>query len=128
MLGNCNLRNLWIKLCEMIKPWDQIRKHYATSGNAFPGMHELVCQIESSRYKDGLFAWTSMWDLCIVQTPVTYPYDGPLLKISPISDGQIEFRYLDTPVKDKQWHRVVESAAAFARLESFIKQLHWFTS
>lgn len=91
-------------------------------------MHELVRAIEASRYKDGLFGWTSANDLCIVQTPVTYPYDGPVLKISPASDGQLEFRYIDTHIKDKQWHRLVDGPAAFARLENFIKQLHWFST
>ena len=90
-------------------------------------MAQLVHEIESSRYKEGLFAWTSAFDLYIVQTPVTYPYDGPYLKISPIRDGLLEFRYIDTPIEAKQWRRVVAGADGFARLERFLKQLHWFS-
>src|SRR5262249_40865372 len=32
---------------------------------------------------------------------VTYPYDGPYLGISPLSDGELEFRYLDTAIEDR---------------------------
>lgn len=113
----------------MIRPWDEIRAHYAefaNAGSSFQSMHKLVSEIDASDYKQGLFAWTSMHDLCIVQTPVTYPYDGPYLRISPLANGQLEFRYLDTPVKDKQWQRVVDGSAGFDRLERFLKQLHWF--
>jgi hypothetical protein len=72
-----------------------------------------------------LFAWTSIPDLCIVQVPCTYPYDGPFLRISPQSDGSIAFRFIDTPFESKQWHRVVIEEDAFRRLERFIDQLHW---
>lgn len=89
-------------------------------------MAELVREIESSRYKEGLFAWTSAFDLCIVQMPVTYPYDGPYLKISSVKDVLLEFRYIDTPIEAKQWRRVVAGADGFARLERFLEQLHWF--
>jgi hypothetical protein len=74
----------------------------------------------------GFFEWTSMYDLCIVQTPVTYPYSGPCLCISPGANGQLEFRYLDTIVDEKQWHKTVDGDEGFARLERFIDQLHWF--
>jgi hypothetical protein len=113
----------------MIMSWGQIRDHYTSFPNAgasLQAIHKLVSEIETSRYKDGLFAWTSVANLCIVQTPVTYPYDGPYLRISPLDAGQLEFRYVDTYFKHKQWHRVVAGDGAFARLESFIKQLHWF--
>lgn len=89
-------------------------------------MAQLVREIESSRYKEGLFAWTSAFDLCIAQTPVSYPYDGPYLKISSPKDGLLEFRYIDTPIEAKQWRRVVAGADGFARLERFLEQLHWF--
>lgn len=47
-------------------------------------LETLARQIEQSPLAMGLFAWTSMFDLCIAQTPVSYPYYGPLLRISPI--------------------------------------------
>ena len=89
-------------------------------------MVKLVEKIQSSPYQKGLFAWTSMHDLCIVQTPVEYPYNGPYLRIAPIKNGELEFRYIDTAIEERQWHRVVDGAEGFVRLESFVKQLHWF--
>ena len=74
----------------------------------------------------GLFGWTSMLDLCIVQTEVSYPYDGPLLRLSPVSDHQIEFRYIDTHDKAQQWHRTVDAEQALPRLIKFLDQLRWF--
>jgi hypothetical protein len=73
-----------------------------------------------------------MHDLCVVQQEVSYPYHGPYLRISPLPeghalpDGQLEFRYIDTHISDRQWSRIVPSSAAFARLEKFLDQLHWF--
>jgi|SRR5215471_7723046 len=114
----------------MILPWNQIRQHYsatADSSAALKAMLNLVDEITASPYADGLFAWTSMHDLCIAQTRVTYPYDGPYLRISPRDNGRLEFRYLDTPSVDKQWHRTVDGDDAFRRLERFATRLHWFT-
>jgi hypothetical protein len=91
-------------------------------------MLALVQAIEASRYASGLYAWQSMHDLCIVQTPVNYPYDGPYLRISPLVGGKLEFRYFDTFKKDHQWHRTVEGSEGFDRLERFIDQIHWFTN
>ena len=111
----------------MVRSWNEIRAHYADRpDNSLQAMHALVSEIESSRYKDGLYAWTSANDLCIVQRPVSYPYNGPYLRISPLANGQLEFRYIDTSVEGKQWHRVVDGAAGFTRLERFLGQLHWF--
>jgi hypothetical protein len=67
-----------------------------------------------------------MFDLCITQTEVTYPYDGPLLRVSPLPDGQIEFRYEDTHDKQKQWHRIVDPTKAMPQFIKFLDQLHWF--
>ena len=113
----------------MIQSWQDIRSHYANllgAEESLIAMVKLVEKIQSSPYHVGLFAWTSMLDLCIVQTPVEYPYNGPYLRIAPIKKGELEFRYIDTAIKEKQWHRVVDGNDAFVRLELFIKQLHWF--
>ena len=69
-----------------------------------------------------------MFDLCITQTEVIYPYFGPYLRVKPLFNGQIEFRYLDTTDESKQWHRTVASSEAIPRLRSFLSQLHWFGS
>ena len=113
----------------MIKPWEDIRDYFARIaglGDSFQAMANLTKEIESSRYKEGIFGWISMHDLCIVQTLVTYPNYEPYLRISPMSDGHLEFRYIDTYEEEKQWHRVVDGADGFRRLERFLEQLHWF--
>jgi hypothetical protein len=90
-------------------------------------MLRFVEQIEASSYVTGIWAWTSAWDLCVAQMPVTDPFHvGSYLRISPLFDGNIEFRYLDTYLRDRQWQRVVPEAQAFSRLERFFDQLNWF--
>ncbi len=115
-------------MAPMIRPWDEIKRGYrevVDAGSNLGGMLRLVEQIEASQYARGLHAWTSMLDLCIVQVPCTYPYDGPYLLVRPLSDGTMEFRYVDTHIASRQWHRVVKEEDAFRRLERFIDQLHW---
>jgi hypothetical protein len=89
-------------------------------------MTALVDQIEANPQLSRLYAWTSMHDLQIVQTPVTHPYEGPRLVISPKPDDTIEFRYVDTEITSRQWHRIVAAPEAFSRLLRFTDQLHWF--
>jgi len=119
----------------MTRTWESIRFHYTDllahqepeSTVPFSAMLNLVTSIEHSRYASGLCPWVSMHDLCITQTPVVYPYHGPLLKISPTPDGNLNFRYIDTISEQHQWHRVVVPEHGFSRLEHFLEQLHWFT-
>ncbi|MCV2366475.1 hypothetical protein LNV23_23880, partial [Paucibacter sp. DJ1R-11] len=116
-----------LKITAVNKPWSAIVAHYAEyDGPSMQAMHALAERIASGPLATGLYAWTSMFDLCITQTEAVYPYTGPYLKVSPLADGQIEFRYLDTMEQGKQWHRVVEPEAAIARLLEFLKNLHWF--
>ncbi len=113
----------------MPKPWKDIAAFYrdlVDRGMQIQGMLHLTEQIESSRYGAGIFGETSMHDLCIMQTPKGGFWEGPCLRISPRFDGTIEFRYLDTQVWTKQWHRVVKDEEAFGRLVGFFDQLHWF--
>ena len=114
----------------MTRPWEGIRENYmefvTRHGLPLHAMVRLIERIEQSQLQ-ALFAWTSMHDLCVVQTPVSHPYDGPYLRISPLFNGTIEFRYIDTYVKEQQWRRVVSEDAAFERLLGFTDQLHWFT-
>jgi hypothetical protein len=112
----------------MIRPWSEIVLHYRALGAGGQGMLPLVEAIEGSRYASMLYGWTSVLDLCIVQAPCTYPYDGPYLRISPHGDGTVEFRYVDTLVAERQWQRIVEHEDAFRRLELFMDQLRWIGS
>jgi hypothetical protein len=113
-----------------LSSWSDIRKHYARYTESLPelrSMVQLIERIEASPYANGVWAWTSMFDLCVAQMPVANPLSvGPYLRISPLHDGNIDFRYMDTAIKDRQWHRVVPAAEAFSRLERFFDQLNWF--
>ena len=113
----------------MTQPWPKIVAHYEGYEGEERSIHalaRLARQISESQLARGLFPWTSMFDLCIAQTPVSYPYDGPLLRISPVRKDRLQFRYLDTREKAQQWHRAVESDQAMPRLIKFLDQLTWF--
>ena len=113
----------------LVRPWESIEAHYESVASRSAGgahMVGLVRAIRQSSYSCGLYAWTSVLDLCIVQTPVDYPYAGPHLRISPQQGGTLDFRYLDTPDATKQWRRLVPGEAGFATLQQFLGQLGWF--
>jgi hypothetical protein len=113
----------------MTRPWNEINKFYSSlNSEAGKAMHQLISSIQKSTLEQGLFAWTSVMDLCITQIPVEYPYNGPYLRISPKSDDAFEFRYLDTWDEGKQWHRSVRPSQAFEQLQRFVSDLHWFPS
>lgn len=112
----------------MTQSWPEIIKRYKESVNAgarLQAMLGFVETINSSIYSDGLYAWTSMHDLCITQQPAVYPYNGPYLKISPLFNGKVIFTYVDTFVTSKQWKRTEDENRLFERLEGIIDQLHW---
>lgn len=113
----------------MTQPWSQIVACYEAYKGADGSIHalgRLTRRIGESPLAKGLFGSPSMFDLCITQIPVSYPFDGPLLRISPIPGGRVEFRYVDTYVISKQWHRTVEADQAWGRLIKFLDQLKWF--
>lgn len=114
----------------MIRPWTEIRAFYqdlVDRGFSLQGMVRLVEQIEKSHYAQGIHGATSVHDLRIVQFAKDIRPDDAYLRVSPRFDGTIEFRYVDTYIKDKQWFRVVNDDDAFARLVGFLGQLHWFS-
>src|SRR5262249_1897658 len=88
---------------------------------------QLVEQIGASRYVHGIYGEISMHNLRIItRLPQSAFPDGPYLTISPLFDGSMEFRYFDTFVRQMLWHRKVSKTEAFATLERFFDQLHWF--
>jgi hypothetical protein len=113
----------------MTQPWSQIVARYEAYKDGEGSIHalgRLARRIGDGPLAQGLFGSPSMFELCINQIPVSYPFDGPLLRISPLSGDRIEFRYVDTHVKSKQWHRSVEAEQAWTRLIKFLDQLKWF--
>ena len=67
-----------------------------------------------------------MHDLCISQTEPQYPQDTPHLRISLRSPSEMEFRYIDTGDRQRQWHRTELTDRAIERLDIFFDQLNWF--
>lgn len=115
----------------MTKPWPQIvalYKEYTGEDVSMAALLALSEYIADGPLSQGLFAWTSMFDLCITQTEVSYPYNGPYLRVSPMRVGLVEFRYIDTMQTDKQWHREVPGHEVTSQLSKFLAQIHWFPS
>jgi hypothetical protein len=67
-----------------------------------------------------------VYNLCVAKTPATTRDTGPYLGILPLFNGNIDFRFLDTAIENRQWHRVVVEDEAFARLGRFFDQSYWF--
>ena len=122
----------------MTRPWSKIAEHYTDF--SFPGLSAinaiqvLVERIMISSLVDGLHAWTSAWDLCLVQNEASYPYEGAYLRISPVGDD-IEFHYIETGFPKKvvgysanEFVCVVPASDAWPQLLSILEQLHWFTA
>jgi len=113
----------------MTRPWEKIIEHYDDAPSAsIAALRDVAIRIKNSELSNGLHAWTSMWDLCIVQNQVTYPYDGPQLRIAVADEDTLEFRYFDSMNPSKQWSRTVPAREAWSRLISFLDQLHWFVN
>jgi hypothetical protein len=110
------------------RPWSELEAHYqqaAGGGPALEAMLRLVQDLERSRLAPGLHAWTERHDLCVAQQSVSRPQASPHLRISPLADGRLELRYVDTTVLNRQWRRTVDGERAFERLALFLEQLHW---
>jgi hypothetical protein len=91
----------------------------------FAALRDLARRIASSGYASSLHPWTSMHTLCISQVDSPTRHLAPRLAISVLGE-ELEFRYVDTAVQERQWRRVVPSAAGFNRFVSFLDQLNWF--
>jgi len=114
-------------------PWPAIVDRYRTHrdkgddgalADALAGLEILATEIANGPLSSALFSWTSMFDLCIQQTD-TGPASGPYLRVRPVSTGCVEFRYIDTAVPERQWHREVPPEAVLPRFRTFLEQLHW---
>lgn len=65
----------------MARSWREVKGLYeelVTGGLPAQGMVRLVDHILTSQYAEGLFAWTSMHDLCVAKTPATMQDPGPV--------------------------------------------------
>ena len=112
----------------LTRPWEDIAKFYRDVATV-PAQIELgrLCErIAKSELVSGIHAWTDVNTLCIVQAEAGYSYSGPILRIVAVSGTELEFRFVDTRIKSRQWVRVVPATAAWERLIVFLDQLHWF--
>ena len=91
---------------------------------AFWAVSALAVKIEQSSLNGRLFGWTSMHDLCIHQTDAP-PFSNPYLRISPLHSGKVDFRFVDTFIVSRQWHRVVDARDTTRRFVAFLNQLKW---
>jgi|GEM_PF-914095 len=112
--------------------WGEIRERFrslrdeasAPWADALSGVERLADHLGSGAIGAPLFGWTSMHDLCVQQTDVE-PYSGPFLRVRPLANGSVEFRYMDTTVPRRQWCREVPPSGVIGRLELFLDQLGW---
>ncbi len=110
----------------MTRSWNKLSEHYrGRNEESLVALGDLCQKIDDGYFSAVVYGWSSMWDLCIVQNKVAYPYDGPYLKISPTSENELEFRYVDTNMEAKQWFRVYAAAEYEEAFNSFIEKLHW---
>lgn len=112
----------------MTRPWPDLADFFRTFDDDAAGAIADLCEYIASRpIRSGVHGWQSLRTLAIVQTPVFYPYDGSRLQIEPLADGTIEFRMIDTMVKNRQWSRVEVSERTIERFKQTMRQLNWFT-
>ena len=92
--------------------------------SALDGIETLAVTIADGPLSSKLFGWVSMFDLCVQQTDAA-PYRGAYLRVAPLASGAIEFRYFDTAIPERQWHREVPPEAVVPRFDAFLEQLRW---
>jgi hypothetical protein len=100
---------------------------HAEYASAVGGIAAVAAFIADAPLNWGLHGWTSMHDLCIQQTSAT-PFNGPYLRLSPLQSGLVEFRFIDTGIKNRQWSRTVSPDQSVGRFQKLLKQLHWVTA
>jgi hypothetical protein len=111
----------------MTYSWSQLAAHYRGFGDpSIKAIADLCEYIDSRRIRSGIHGWQSMCDLGIAQIPVWH-WDAPHLWITPVSRGEVEFRYVDSFVKQQQWHRRDPADAIIHRFKNTMRQLNWFT-
>jgi hypothetical protein len=114
------------------QPWNEITRFYRSLSEANPffrPMMTLAEQIETSRYAQGLFAWTSMHTLCIAQTEEPNS-NKEVLRISlDTREGALVLDFQETAStlpKYQHWIRRCSPSEGFSRLEQFLRLKKWF--
>jgi hypothetical protein len=113
----------WNDNASFLRSLDIDHMEYAS---AVEGIAAVADFVADAALHLGLHGWTSMHDLCVQQTSVT-PFNGPHLRLSPLKSGLVEFRYVDTGIKNRQWVRTATPDQSVGRFQKLLKQLHWVT-
>jgi hypothetical protein len=113
----------WKEIADFYDDWATIRPNWKSVND----LADLCRYIASSGLGDFLFGHTSAETLMISQVETAYPPAPEIqwLIIDPIDHDRIEFRFDDTPVRKKQWIRVVKSSDACDRFLRFLRQVGW---
>ena len=102
-----------------------------TTSRDVPALRALGDMVEHITVEFGdtrLFCWTSVSALCISQHRWTSPSDWlPYLRVEPLSDQNLEFRYSDSGERRLNWFRIVPPEGVIDCFDAFIAQLHWRT-
>ena len=107
--------------------WKDVVDYYHGFPESFRSASEMRVLAEHicrSPMCEHLSVWTSMMDLCVAQGACK-PYEGVYLRISPLGDGHVQFRYIDTYIKKRQWVRRASPGEACLLFEKMVKQLNW---
>lgn len=115
----------------MIRKWPEIEAFfggYEGHESSIRALLALVRHISGSSLASGLYGWTSTFNLCLTQTEVSYPYNGPYLQLAPLTGGRIELRFVDTMDSKQQWHRTVDADELLPQFLGFLGQLNWFSA
>lgn len=91
----------------------------------FACLRDFVNRLAASGYASGLHPWTSMHEFCVSQVPSSGRHAQPHLRVS-VKDGMLEFRYVDTAIRERQWVRTVPAEYGYDRFVSFVDELNWF--
>jgi hypothetical protein len=113
------------------RPWSEVVRFYreiADNGSQNEPMFRFVEQIAASGYAVGLFAYTSMFTLCMAHTHTIRRCQEELrIAFDPIGH-EFHFEYWSHPfVKPGPWRRTCGESEGFATLERILlKRVRWF--
>lgn len=125
MLHYLNYRSPLIKS----RDWQEIIDYYDELVNKYQFNSEPMLNIIkyiSANYSYGIYATTSMFTLCVAQTP-KFDLNKNVLRID-FSDNRFEFVYID-PKKTRLsgWKKICSAEQGISTFEHIMKRLKWFT-
>jgi hypothetical protein len=108
--------------------WGEVTTFYSelsAQHGEFACLRDFVNRVAASRYASGLHPWTSMHAFCVSQVPSPSRHVEPHLRVA-AKNNTLEFRYIDTAIRQRQWVRIVSTESAYDRFVTFLDELNWF--